>query len=81
MTGLCNLPEITDDFKQMLLSSQEYPFDLHVESLIEQWYKAKKQFINMFGGRTTVRLPREITLNDIEIHREQSSGLLLALDE
>lgn len=34
----------------VLKYSQDYPFDIHTEQLIDQWYEAKKPYIKLLGG-------------------------------
>lgn len=45
-----------EEYKQMIedviIHSQEYPFDLNCSDIVEIWYHNKKPFIDMFNGET-----------------------------
>lgn len=47
--------EIIQSTEKILSFSQAYPFPLNAGPLIDQWYTAKKPFIDLFGGKTFVR--------------------------
>lgn len=54
---------IQEDFENILLYSQAYPFDLDTFNLLKQWEQAKAPFIQAFGGRTIWRSERPIKIN------------------
>lgn len=45
-----------EEYKQMIedviIHSQEYPFDLNCSDIVKIWYHNKKPFIDMFNGET-----------------------------
>lgn len=68
MIGAYNLDEIKTNVENIIGYSQEYPFPVKVDGLINSWSKAKRKFINMFGGKTIYRTKEKIsiTLTDAE---------------
>lgn len=65
-----NLAEIKNGVEEILIHSQDYPFDLHVTNLISQWAEAKKPFIELFGEKTIVRSK---TIVQVHLSKEQRS--------
>lgn len=51
---------IKQEFEDILVYSQAYPFSLNAEELMKDWEKAKAPFIKAFGGRTFWRSERPI---------------------
>lgn len=60
---MINLDTITQQVAETLKFSQEYPFDLNCRPLVEQWFRAKKYFIDLFGGNTIVRSSKPVSIH------------------
>lgn len=53
---------IKEDVRKILIHSQSYPFDLeNVDVLIDQWSKAKNEFLELFKGKTFIRSKNKVT--------------------
>lgn len=44
------MDQLIKDVERVIKYSQGYPFDIHVDKLIEAWQKAKEPYLKMFGG-------------------------------
>jgi len=62
-----DLQQIRRQVESVLKCSQDYPFNPHVKDIIDQWYEAKKPYIDLFGGETSVLLQSNV---EIELTQE-----------
>lgn len=82
MIGAYDLTNIKNDIESILIHSQDYPFELDATNLVNQWYEAKKLFINLFGGKTIIRspLPIKVKLSDGQRARRFSDFISILSD-
>ncbi len=52
---MIDIEALQKDVEDILVFSQDYPFDLNAKELISEWKNAKQDFINLFNGETFVR--------------------------
>lgn len=54
-----DLMQIQRDIESVIKYSQEYPFDVDMHDIVNQWYRSKKFFIDTFGGQPIKRITKE----------------------
>lgn len=55
--------ELVNKVKDLLVYSQEYPFEIHgCEAIIDQWVRAKQQFNYLFGESLRIRSEEPISI-------------------
>ena len=70
------------DVEDILVFSQEYPFELNAKELISKWKSAKQQFINLFNGRTIIRSKNVIKIKlSEEQRRERFNEFISTIEE
>lgn len=79
---MIDLKKIQSDFESILVYSQDYPFYLNAENLINQWFEAKSFIINRFNGQLIVRskTPVKIYLSEQQ-RKDRFNDFLNTLEE
>lgn len=57
---MIDLEKIKQDVIQVLAYSQDFHESINIDNLIQNWYKEKKRFINLFNGELIYEFPEEI---------------------
>ena len=74
--------DLQESVEEIIVRSQDYPFDINCTELMNKWKEAKAPFITLFGGKLIVRSETPITVTLSEEQRSRRfKEFLSALDE
>ena len=82
MNQLTGLYDIQKSIEEILVHSQDYPFELRADALTRQWFKAKAPFIMSFNGETVIRSEKKVvvSLSDKQKAHKFSDFISLLID-
>ena len=61
------LKQIQQEIENIIEHSQDYSFKTNASDLVDNWYKAKKFYIDLFGGETTLLVRKGLSIELSEL--------------
>lgn len=74
--------QLKNEVENIIVHSQDFPFDVDATNLLEQWEQAKAPIIELFGGTTIIRSKKKIKVTlSSEQRSRKFNEFLFVLDD